>query len=124
MNPRNASALRTCLDRAEGYCGLGMWESAWNALDELPEELRAHPDVISRRLDVLIGLAHWEKASILGASLAKIMPGRADVWFRVACVQARLGDLGAAKEAIRRCIHIDRGWRLRVLDEPALDGLW
>ena len=42
-----------------------MWQQAWDVLDDLPVELKAYLEVLSLRLDVMIGLAHWEKALIL-----------------------------------------------------------
>jgi len=120
----HAQILKSSLGQAEGYCELGMWEQAWNVLDDLPEELRPHPDVISRRLDVLIGLKHWGKALILANSLARITPMRADVWFRLACIQAQLEAVDEAKKAIARCVEIDPDWRARIIAEPALEGVW
>jgi len=120
----HAENLKRKLDQTEGFCELGMWEHAWSALDDLPDDLRAHPDVISRRLDVLIGLMDWNKGLILATSLSKLMPQRADVWFRLACIHARLEVMDDAKKAIARCIEIDPAWRARILAEPALEGVW
>lgn len=120
----HADALHKPLQQSEGFCELGMWQHAWDVLDGLPDELRAHPAVLSRRLDVLIGLKHWDKALILGKSLARVMSHDASLWFRLACIHAQLGDVASAKIAISRCIDIDAGWRLRVVDAPELAGVW
>lgn len=122
--PPDAERPHRVIEQVEGFCELGMWQHAWDLLDDLPDELRVHPDVLSCRLDVLIGLKQWGKALILGKSLVRLMPKDASLWFRLACIQAQLGDMVAAKSAISCCIDIDVGWRLRVVDEPALKGIW
>jgi hypothetical protein len=124
MTRADAGGLSRALEQAEGYCELRMWESAWNVLEDLPNELRCHPEVLSRRLDCLIGLEHWDKALILGASLSGIMPQRADVWFRLACIRAQGGNIEAAKAALRKCFDIDPGLRLKALHDPMLEALW
>lgn len=121
---KDAAALHGALEQAEGYCDLGMREHAWNALEDLRDALRVLPVVLLRRLDCLLGLKHWEKARILGESLARLLPQDAGLWFRLACIRAQRGDEGGAKAAVARCIEIDLGWRRRVLDAPDLAGIW
>ena len=73
---------------------------------------------------ILIGLGEAPKALILAESLSAALPQRAAVWFRLACVHAAAGDIPAAKAAVERCIEIDPEWRLWVVDEPGLAGIW
>lgn len=120
----HTDTLHIPLQQAEGFCDLGMWQQAWDALDGLRDELKAHPAVLSSRLDVLVGMKHWEKALILGKSLARVLPNDEKLWFRLACIHAQLGDMEAAKGAIAKCIDIDPGWRIRVVDEALLVGVW
>jgi tetratricopeptide (TPR) repeat protein len=57
------------LDAATGYCELQMWSAAWEELESLPPDDRAHPDVLRLRLGVFIGLQRWECAALLAESL-------------------------------------------------------
>ena len=124
MTLTDLTIFNRALEQTEGYCELHMWEKAWGVLDDLPDELRAYGEVLSLRLDVLMGLRHWLKAQILCESLIKNIPDRPDVWFRLACIRAQSGETQAATNAVERCVDLDRTWRLRILDEPLLMDIW
>lgn len=55
---------------AHGYCELHMWQAAWDELESLHAEDRAHPDVLRLRLGIFVGLQRWESAAVLAESLA------------------------------------------------------
>jgi hypothetical protein len=47
--------LKRALIQSEGYCGLQMWEQAWNVLEDLPDHLRATAEALQARVAVLVG---------------------------------------------------------------------
>jgi hypothetical protein len=54
--------LEKGLEAATGYFSLGLREDAWNELESLPPELRAHESVIELRVEILLKLERWEFA--------------------------------------------------------------
>jgi hypothetical protein len=119
-----ADQLRSALTKCEGYCELSMWEQAANVLDDLADELRTCAEVYEFRLEICIGVRNWECAVILAESLASRFPHRPAAWFRLACAQAQLGNVDAAKETVKVCSEIDPEMRLRMLNEPLLSSVW
>jgi len=79
---------------------------------------------IVNRTVVFVTSIMADRAVLLSGSLASILPVRAGVWFRPACIEAQHGELGVAKAAIQRCITIDPEWKLRVINSPALEAVW
>jgi len=120
----DADTLLAALRESEGYCELQMWEAAWNVLEDLPSHLKVTGEVLERRVSILVGAGEMPKALMLAESLSTAIPDSPAVWFRLACVQAAVGDIPGAKTAVERCIELDPVWRIRVLDEPGLEGIW
>ena len=44
-------------------------------------------------------------------------PNEAVIPFNLACYFCQLGDLGSAKEYLKRAFEIDRNWRLQALED-------
>lgn len=101
------------LRAAEGFCQLGMWQDAWDELEEIAPEHRAMLPVVLMRLEILIALRHFESAAVLAESL--IAKG-------VREKQAYL--LGAY--AVRRCRSLEEAEQLLLGGEEVLkdDALW
>lgn len=114
--------IKTATDKAEGFLVLGMAVDAWESLEDLPTESKNHPRVLELRLECLVCLQDWQKAEILGDSLAAILPGSVSVWWSLARVRTQLGRREAALEAIGRVVALDASKRLEMLDDPLLAG--
>jgi hypothetical protein len=97
---------------------------AWELLEDLPTELKNHPRVLELRLESLVCLRSWEKAEILGDSLAVIMPGSVSVWLSLARIRGQIGTREATLEAVTRVTALDASKRLGMLDDPLLAGVW
>ena len=76
------------------------------------------------RLECLGVLKEWQKAVFLGESLAAALPNSAQIRFWLACGLAQTGRLEEAREHAKTAAKLDPALRLRMLDEPALAGLW
>lgn len=48
------------ITQAEGFAELGLWEDAWQAVEELPAEVRATPQSLRVRLRCCPALEAWE----------------------------------------------------------------
>lgn len=116
--------IRQAIEKAEGFVTLGMGIEAWETLEDLPTEAKNIPRVLELRLESLVCLRSWEKAEILGDSLAAIMPASASVWLSLARIRGQLGKREAALEAITRVTALDASKRLGMLDDPLLAGVW
>jgi lipopolysaccharide biosynthesis regulator YciM len=70
---------------AQGYIELGMLEDAWDELESLPPELRAHDVVLELRIAIYQCLGKWDSARMLAESLAKRSPEKIHWWIEWAC---------------------------------------
>jgi hypothetical protein len=119
MSP-DISDLTAGLDLADGYLTLRMWEEAWNAIEDLPSYWKNHPDSLKRRIDALTGLGEWEKATTLAVDVVSIFSRRADLWHRLARLQAHAGDFKAARGSVAKCVELDGQAKIEILrDENA-----
>lgn len=57
-----------------------MLQDAWEELENLPPELRAHPAVLDFRITIYQRMGKWESARILAESLAKQCPENPHWW--------------------------------------------
>lgn len=95
--PEIPATLSKALERSGGFCDLGMWEEAWEEIENLPDELRVQADATAQRLNILMGMQEWNKASYLGIGLCERFPDRMD--FRLMTVQC-LKNSGPADDAL------------------------
>jgi len=63
-----------------GYIDLGMFEDAWEELENLPPELRSNGPVLELRISIYQGMGKWEAARMLAESLAKRCPENPQWW--------------------------------------------
>ena len=84
------------LEPFAGYLALGMYHDANDELENLPTVLKAHPTVLSARLDLLIEMKRWEDGAILGSSLFKLWPEECEHYVRTAFC---LHEMKQTKEA-------------------------
>ena len=118
------NAIRQAIEKAEGFVTLGMGLEAWETLEDLPTDAKNIPRVLELRLESLVCLRSWEKAEILGDSLAGLMPESIPVWLSLARIRGQLGKRSEALEAVARVTALDASKRLMMLDDPLLAAVW
>jgi hypothetical protein len=116
--------IKATVTKAEGFLDLGMAEEAWGILDDLPSESMNHPQVLSLRIQILAHEREWLKLSLLAEGVLAAFPALSGVWYDLAKARVHLGELEAARVALKRACELDEGLRLKALDELDLDGIW
>ena len=61
--------FRAIVGASEGYIALGMHQEAWDELETLEPEARAHPDALALRLEIFVALKRYESAAILAEGM-------------------------------------------------------
>lgn len=102
-------ALTPWLRPAQAFFDLGMFEAAWANLDDLEPSVKAHPETLMFRLEILFAQNRWEDAASLGADYCRVWPKHDDFFPRTANALMILGDyekalvlLRSAPESFRR----------------------
>jgi predicted Zn-dependent protease len=62
------------LDAAEGWLGLGDFQSASEELDQISSDLRAHPYVLELRYQIYAETQRWDLAVEMARIMAQSMP--------------------------------------------------
>ena len=65
---------RRLLDEAQGWLGLGNHVEANEALEQITQLLRAHPDVLRVRYNIYAAAKKWEAAAHIAEAIAKLVP--------------------------------------------------
>ncbi|MDB6077479.1 MAG: hypothetical protein JWO82_1226 [Akkermansiaceae bacterium] len=108
------------LREAEGYVELGMWQEAWDSLDEVPIEERATPAVFRLRIRCCAPLDAWS----VGEEIAYLMgqsPQPSD--HRLAAsfwLDWARADPAVAADCIAAAINIWPESRVEILEDPLL----
>ena len=68
------------VNAAEGWLELGNQVEANGELDQVPTELRVHPDVLELRWKIYAAAKKWEACVEIGHALVKMAPARPDSW--------------------------------------------
>ena len=116
--------ITAAIDKAEGFLVLGMGGEAWETLEDLPTEAKNHPRVLALRVAVLIHERSWHKAALLADGVLAAFPALACVWLDLGRAKAQLGELEAAKEALRRAFALDKELRLEAVEDERLVAVW
>lgn len=107
-------------DQAEGFMEMGMFLDAWNALEELPPEQRAFPQVFAFRVKILVALRKVADARIEAQGMAE----EPKSWQALALVYLAEGDKKNSKRALRKSFELSPSSRLDVLDDDRFDEIW
>jgi len=116
--------LNDGLQKCDGYCRISMWNEAWNALEDLPDELRMFPVVLVQRLRILVGSEEWAKTRILGESVVDLLPPTAAIHYYLACAYSETGEVKLAKEEVSKCMELDPEYGLLFTDSPHMKAYW
>lgn len=114
------------LRAADGWLGLGDWESANAELEELPAVLRAHPRVLVLRTRVYAGAGKWEVAEEIGLRVANTDAADAELFLALARCACALGRAADARTRLALAFELDdsREFKFRVLDDRPLAAAW
>jgi Flp pilus assembly protein TadD len=86
------------LNAALGWLELGLPGEATAELDQLPEGLQAHPDVLEVRWAIVAAQQHWDAALQVASELVRTAPGRPTGWLHRAYALRRAAA-GGLKQA-------------------------
>ncbi len=116
--------IRAAIEKAEGFLVLGMGIEAWETLEDLATEAKNHPRVLELRVAVLVHEKSWQKAVFLADGALNAFPALSRVWLDLARAKVQLGELEAAKEALRRAFSLDQELRLEAVTDDRLAAVW
>jgi tetratricopeptide (TPR) repeat protein len=68
------------LDAADGWLGLGDYLSAQDELEQITLELRGHPAVLSRRVEIFAKAKQWEVSAKISDALVRLTPDDVHAW--------------------------------------------
>ena len=88
------------LRTAEGWLGLGDWQSANDELEEITPQLRAHPGVLQVRWQVYAAARHWALAVEVAGALTRLLPGEAEGWVHRSYALHELKRTTEARDAL------------------------
>jgi tetratricopeptide (TPR) repeat protein len=91
---------RRHLEAAEGWLGLGDWNSAGDELKLISPGMQTHPDVLRVRWDVCARSGDWETALEVGREISKAAPTLAFGWIQTAFALHELKRTTKARETL------------------------
>lgn len=112
------------LKAAQGWLGLGDWQSANEELEEISPAMRAHPDVLKLRVAIYCKAGKWQMAATLTDSLVEHLPKDAGLWLQRATACCQLGRFQEAHAAAASAFDLKPDLRQAALDNPELAPLW
>ena len=90
------------LNAAQGWLGLGDWNSANDELENIVPLCRAHPAVLAVRYEIYIMAKRWDGAAEIAGTLVRILPEQPASWICWAYSTRRKtgGGIPQAKEIL------------------------
>ena len=107
------------IQEASGFADLGMWQEAWNAIEDAPAEDREKVEALRVRLRCCAPLGAWD----IGVELARFLRDgneedrKAAALFWIALAKH---DKFAAKDCLHAAIQAWPECRLAIIDDPEL----
>jgi tetratricopeptide (TPR) repeat protein len=83
------NATKKLITVAQGYLELGMYQEAWDALDEVSPERRYAPNVLLVRLEIYRSLKKWDAMASVAKHLTSALPEDPGYWITLAYAQRR-----------------------------------
>jgi Flp pilus assembly protein TadD len=93
---------------AQGWAELGNYAEAEAELRQLPESLRAHPQVLTVRYEIYARTARWELAAEVAGILVETFADQAGTWVSLAYAVRRKpgGGIPQAREILTRAFAL------------------
>jgi tetratricopeptide (TPR) repeat protein len=102
------------LDAAEGWLGLGDFQSASEELDQISSDLRAHPYVLELRYQIYAETARWDLAVDLARIMAQSLPDNPWGYFHLAYSLHELKQTQVAYDTLRPVVdRFPEEWLMR-----------
>lgn len=70
------------LNAAQGWLGLGDYQSALDELEFIDPVLRSHPDALAVRCDIYLAAMKWPAVVAVASALVQLIPNRPSGWVR------------------------------------------
>jgi predicted Zn-dependent protease len=88
------------LRAALGFLELGDPDSAWEELEAIPAEERAHPVVLRMRVRIYRAKRRWMEMAEVARHLTQIEPGQPSHWTDRACAERRHAGIAVAEKTL------------------------
>jgi tetratricopeptide (TPR) repeat protein len=92
------------LTAAQGFLGLGLPDDAWEELESIPAEDRAHPAVLWMRLEIYRTKQRWDGMVEIAQHLVKTSPDNPKHWLDLAWAQRRGINLPIAEKTLEEAL--------------------
>jgi Tfp pilus assembly protein PilF len=92
------------LKAAQGFLELGDPDSAWEELESIPAEDRAHQAVLWMRLEIYSTKKRWDGVVEIAKHLVKTSPEAPQHWIDLAWGQRRANDLQTAEKTLKEAL--------------------
>lgn len=106
------------MQQAEGYLQLGLYEDAWNALDDISSDREADESVLLMRVQIAIKQENWELGVMVANGAICLHPGAVDFYITGAYCIRRHQSLEAAYELLSQaeedCVQLSALWCYRM----------
>jgi hypothetical protein len=114
------------LNTAEGLVIIGLYQDAWDTIEELPPEFETLPRVLRVRLACCIGLDAWERGSEIASLMAQMdLERTTSTTLRPSgspsAIPWERGLVTEAREVITRAIQASPKVREEILDDKRFD---
>ena len=88
------------LKAAQGFLELGDPDSAWEELESIPAEYRAHPTVLWMRLEIYRSKRRWSEMMEIAQHLVKVEPHNPCHWVHLAWAERRAINIEKAERTL------------------------
>jgi len=92
------------LNAAQGFLELGDSDSAWEELESIPAEDRAHQAVLWTRLEIYRTKQKWDEMVEIAKHLLETSPDVPQHWINLAWGQRRGVDLQTAEKTLKEAV--------------------
>jgi uncharacterized protein HemY len=82
-----------------------MYEDAWEELEKLEPEERAHPEVLTERVQILMEMERWDSALAIIGGMLNAGASDPDLLLAGAKAARKAGEFAKAKALYLRCIE-------------------
>lgn len=96
------------LDAAEGWLELGNYLEAHEELEQIPAELRSHPDVLEVRFKIYAKAVKWEACADIAQAICKLVPNYSVGFIHLAY---SLHEMKRTKEALHTLLPVAEKFR-------------
>ena len=93
------------LRAAQGFLELGDYDSAWEELETIPAEDRAHPVVLRMRVKIYRHKERWMEMAEIARHLTEIEPHQTSHWITRAWAERRYLGFATAEQTLLKALE-------------------